>query len=589
MHSKLTLLLVLLSSALLASCGAETKQSADAGADVLPDGLAETQPEVATPDVPAEAAPEPPGRLRVVHVSDLHFPGTMDDPRPEYLAARVARVNAAAFAADVVVSTGDQVDFLAAAYDDPAVRGPLHLVREGLDGLDAPWLATIGNHETYLSFEPLVEITTDLAARKAAFAAALGQPAFQAVVVNGVRLVLLDTMEGPTWNVNAGLVGSLLPAQIAALDALLADDRPTVLFGHHPPTTLSHEGEGPSLCDVMQAHAGSVLGYFGGHLHSFLKGEACGVPYWAVGNWKDDDASFFQIDVDGAAGTLTVVNEADLPFATPPDITCEPGQAPLLNDPTPAFGTVQKLVVTNTSSDAAGLGQYVGDALQSIPFLLSIDGQSASGLAARLTVASRWADPEGYFTYVDGSPCVPFEWRLDDPCAAAGPTSLAVDALIFLQALTDTVPDPSWQLRVRLDDLRVDGRFEVVNGVPVIAEGVIYARIETPTTLDDLRAIMVSEYCAGRLAGCTPGADATMPACPADAGPAFFDTVPKACDLEVSGFKVRAILTMLVSLPETIHALGEVRSEVVELSSTPAPGLADPMLFSSDAGRNCAP
>jgi len=582
-------LLVVPALALLAACGAETKQTADTGADDVADALIETAVEVDAFDAVAEATPEPPGRLRVIHVSDLHFPGTLDDPRPEYLAARVARVNGSGFAADVVVSCGDQIDYLEAGYDVPGVRSPLNLVKEGLDGLDAPWLATIGNHETYLSFEPVLEVTSDLAARKAAFTAALGQPPFQATIVNGVRLVLLDTMEGPTWNVNAGLVGSLLPAQIAALDDLLSDNRPTVLFGHHPPTTLSHEGEGPSLCDVMQAHAGSVLGYFGGHLHTFLKGEACGVPYWVVGNWKDDDASFYEIDIDGAAGTLTVVNEADLPFATPPDITCEPGQAPLLGDPAAAIGTVQKLVVTNTSSDAAGLGQYVGDALQSIPFLLSIDGHPTSALTTRLTVASRWADPEGYFSYVDGSPCVPFHWRLDDPCAAAGPTSLAVDALIFLQALTDTVPDPSWQLRVRLDDLRLEGRLELVDGVPVLAEGVLYARIETPTTIDDLRGILVSEYCAGRLAGCVPGASDAMPACPVDAGPAFFDTVPKVCDLEVSGFKVRAILTIVASLPETIHALGEVKSEVVQVSSTPAPGLADPALFSTDAGRNCAP
>jgi hypothetical protein len=573
----------------LAACGG----SGHADSFELPDaGSAELAgPDTADPPDPGGPEPvEAPGVLRFVHVSDLHYPARPDAPDPAWLQARVARVGAAAAAhgAEFVVSTGDHVDFLTAADDLPGARNPLHDVADALDALPVPWLATIGNHELYLSFEPVLEMTSDPVARRVTFSSALENEPFSVHVVNGIRLVFLDTMDGPTWSENAGVVGSLTPARIAWLDGVLAAEaRPTVIFAHHPLTTLQDPEPGAGLCDVLGAHADTVLGVFAGHLHSFLKGTACGVPYWLVGNWRDADDAYFVVEVDGAAGTVTVLNQASLPFATPPDFSCTPGEAPLAGEVSAAVGTVQRLVVTNTSTDATGLGQYVGDALQSIPFLLAVEGTSATGLTGHVTVASRWAEPEGYFAYVDGSPCRPFDWRLDDPCVAVGPATLAVNALLFLEALTDAAPDPSWTLRISVDDLRVEGRVGLdEGGVPVLADGVIHARLDTPGALRDVRQILVTEYCADRIAGCTPGSSDAMPACPDAPDDTFFDQVPKACDVEISGFKLRSVLAMLVTLPETIHATGEVRSEVVPLGA-PQAGWADPELFSTEPGMNC--
>lgn len=569
----------------LAGCG--TDGAGDAIADGASDAAAEVAPEVVD-EVTPEAV-EPPGRLRFVHVSDLHYGGSLEAPEPAYLANRVARVNALAEGVDLVVSTGDHVDDLEARFDVPGTRSPLHVVAEALDTLAAPWIATLGNHEHYLSFEPLLEMCPDPQARKAAFTEAFGFEPFSVHVVHGVRLILLDTNDGPTWNQNAGVLGSLTPERLAWLDeTLAADPRPTVVFAHHPLTTIQDPDEGVSLCDVLEAHADRILGYFAGHLHSFLKGTACGVPYYLVGNWRDADDAFFVVDVDGAAGSLTLVNEADLPFATPPDFSCEPGRGPLLGDPGAAVGTVQRLVVTETSTDAAGLGQYVGDALQSIPFLLTVDSASAAGLSGRLTVASRWSDPEDFYAYVAGAPCAPFDWRLDDPCASFGPATLAVNALIFLEALADVAPDPSWRVRVTIEDLLLEGRLAAnAEGVPVVAEGVIQARMETGPAIDDVKQLVVAEYCAGRIDGCAPGSSEGFPACPAGADAAFFAEVPKACDVTISGFSVRSILGMLATLPETIHALGRVTTEVVPVGE-PAPGNADPGLFATEAGKNCA-
>jgi hypothetical protein len=582
---------------LLIACGAGTGSSdgssVDVGGEILADGLDASGSDPGRDPGPGDAeAVEPPGMLRFVHVSDLHYAGTAEAPDPAWLSARVARVAAAVAAsgADLVVSTGDHVDALPQACDAPGAPTPFDDVAAALDALPVPWLATIGNHEFYTSFEPVLEMTSDPAARRATFVAGLGHEPFSVHVVHGIRLVFLDTMDGPTWSENAGVIGSLTPERLAWLDDVLSSEaRPTLVFAHHPLTTLQDPDDGPGLCDVLEAHADTVLATFGGHLHTFLKGHACGRPYWLVGNWRDADDAFFVVEVDGAAGTVTVTNEADLPFATPPDFTCTPGDAPLAADAAAAVGTVQRLVVTNTSTDATGLGQYVGDALQSIPFLLAVEGTSPTGLTGKVTVASRWAEPEGYFAYVDGSPCRPFDWRLDDPCVALGPATLPVNALLFLEALTDTAPSPDWTLRITVEDLRVEGRVGLDEaGVPVLTGGVVYARLETPGALADLRRILVTEYCAGRIEGCTPGSTAELPACPAEPDDAFFALVPATCDVTISGFTLRAILGMLKTLPETIHAVGEVTSEVVP-PGAPQAGWVDPELFSTETGKNCAP
>ena len=117
---------VIVGSVIFVACGASGVDP-DPGAQ---DATAETSDVGTTPEVDGGSPSEPPGRLRLIHVSDLHYPGTADDPRPEFLSARVARLNATGFEPDLVVSTGDHVDFLRAEDDAPGARTPLHEVRE---------------------------------------------------------------------------------------------------------------------------------------------------------------------------------------------------------------------------------------------------------------------------------------------------------------------------------------------------------------------------------------------------------------------------------------------------------------------------
>jgi hypothetical protein len=107
--------------------------------------------------------------------------------------------------------------------------------------------------------------------------------------------------------------------------------------------------------------------------------------------------------------------------------------------------------------------------------------------------------------------------------------------------------------------------------------------------VDDMRGILVFEYCAGRISGCKPG-DAGMPACPPDAGPAFFGQVPEACDVAVASFGLRFVLAFLASYPlDNVNLVGEVTTEPQPTAATRTPGTVDERLFSTEPGSNCTP
>lgn len=542
----------------------------------------------ASPDGGADVAVEPPGLVRFVQVSDLHYAGSVDDPRRSYLQERVARINAVEPQPHMVVVTGDLIDGLALELNDPAIFGPLHIVAEELDALAAPWIAVIGNHEHYDTFEPDLTMTANREARWDVFETVLAQTMPQSTVVDGVRLVTLNSMSGPTWDQNAGLIGSFADEELAWLDTTLADGRPTLLFFHHPPNTLGASPNGVTLCDVLSGHPGVVKGLFTGHLHGFWRGEYCEVPYWVVGDWRNEEASYFLVEYDGADDVLTILNEESLPFPSVPEVECSPGETPLTNHAA-AEGTFQRFVVENASADATGLAQYLGEALGEVPMVMSVDAWDgeAETFEARLTVADRWTE-DGFLGYLEGAPCVPFDLRLDDPCLTAGPAAIRVDLLVFLSTVLEVSLDPAWQLRLDIEDLRVAGRMGESDGVPYIEEAVLTARIISTTAVSDLRQVLVTEYCAENLAGCVPGADDEHPPCPAEPGPELFDEIPTSCDMDIEDFSVRGILQMLSSVPETVGVVGELRTEILPAAAEPTSGHVDEGLFATDAGRNCA-
>ncbi len=568
----------------VAACG--DSDSAEPPRDAV--GAAETAETYDGSDVaaPGDTAPaEPPGLLRFIHVSDLHYSGTLENPRRDYIAARVNRVNAVDFEADRVVITGDIIDYLPSVTEGETIA---EILVEELDNLFATWLPAIGNHEFYEEFDgTAVEITDDKEAREAAFSAAMGYPLWFADVVNGVRLIILHSVDGSTWNQNAGLLGSFGAEQLAWLDNQLADGRPSILFFHHPPNTLVTEPGAPALCDVIEDHPGVVKAMFTGHLHGFWEKEECGVPYWIVGNWRDDDQSYFLVEYDGAEDRLTIVNRDELPFPEMPDFTCEPDQDSLL-DPTAAVDTIQQLLMTDMIADAEGIAQYLGDGISELPMVIRADDWDADSeeILARLSIASRWGESGSFLEYLDGAPCLPFDFALDEDCFTAGPLSMNVDLLELLGAAIDITLGPEWRARMEVNNFNIEGRLVTDGDQTVIEDGIVFTSVYLGAALRDVKNIIVREYCEGNIEGCAPG-DGDNPECPAEWAASgfepdeFFALIPRRCDVVLEMFSLRMVIQMVSSVPETIQLIGAVSSTVLTEDRI------DPVVFERGDGLNC--
>ncbi len=529
----------------------------------------------------------PPGLVRFIHVADLHYAGTMADEQRDYIAARVDRLNALDFPADRVVITGDIIDYLPAELDENNITD---ILVDELDKLDAPWLPAIGNHEFYDEFHGTsLIITEDKATREEVFSAAMGYPLWFAEMINGVRLVILHSMDGPTWNRNAGLLGSFGAEQLAWLDQELSDGRPSFLFFHHPPNTLVQAPGAPSLCDVVEAHPGVVKGIFTGHLHGFFEQRACGVPSFIVGNWLDDDMSHYLVEYDGALDELLIVNRDELPFPALPEYECQPDPAFVPAIAEAAVDTVQLLLTRDVATDAQdGVGQYLGDGLGQLPFVIRVDGGEAHVLAVRLSMAGGWGtDDDEPFTYLDGAMCLPLDFSLMDDCFEAGPVNFQVDLLQHvLRAALEITIAPDWQARLDVNDFHLQGRLAEVDGETVIAEGIIYASVNLETTRDDLERMLVREYCEERISNCIPGAD--MPACPPDWSQPSFDfqdlsaQIPRHCDVWVETFSLRMILALVESTSSQVQLSGMLSSAVLDQSRI------DADVFVAEPDYNCA-
>lgn len=533
---------------------------------------------------------EEPGVVRFIHVSDLHYSGLPEAKNLEYIQTRVEDVNASETEPDLIVLTGDLLDYIPLELNDPEIEGRIHWVRDGLDALSAPWMTTIGNHEFYDFFEP-VTMTEDGEARREAFYAVMGTDNYFATTVNGVRIIALDSMEDDSWGENAGLMGRFSSEQLDWLRSQLADGVPSLLFFHHPPNTLAPKDGQPTLCEVLTENPGVVKGLFTGHLHGFWRGDYCGVPYYVNTNWRQGADQWFEVEYDGPNDTLTILNEDRVPFPKPPEFECEPSVG-AVGDPSLAVGSLMALKIENTHVDAQGLAQYVGEALGDIPMVVSVDGyDSVNGvLSARLTIASRWVEPDGFWAYIDGAPCVPFDIHLENPCGEAGPVTFRTDLIPFLSGISDDPIDPEWSLRVDIVNFQIAGRLGVTanpDGIPTIEEGTVMATLQRDVALTDLMGILVHDYCAEKIEGCVPGASDTMPACDDLSVADLYDLIPWECEVYVEGLGVRSLLDMLATVPETVGVTGELKTEVVEASSTDMAGYVDDELFSTEAGRNC--
>lgn len=567
------------------SAGADTLVADDAAAgDDVTDGSAADSG--SAPDLAPDVAIEPPGTARFVYVSDLHVRGTPENPSKQHLVRAMDELNALEFPADLVVATGDYVEWLPEGTTADAPSN-LTLALDELARLKWPTLTTVGNHEYYR--DGALNPTLDKAARDTLLADVLGHPLDGAEVVNGVRFVVLNSMAGDLWEPNAGLVGSFTDEQLGWLRAELADGRPTLLFNHHPPAPGVLTASGDSLCDVLESNPGVVRAIFGGHLHGFWSGDFCGVPYYLVSNVVPGKTFYYLGEYDGAADELTIVNQDELPFGEQPELTCDP-EAGGFEDPSVVVGSNQVLRVGSMVSNLPGLEGFDGSALDDSPFVVgpyAFDA-AAETLRSRFSIGQTQA---GFVAALPGAPCLALDFDVSGPCVVSRSERFELDMAPLLRVLLAEPIDPSWHLRVNVESLWLEARMGVdAAGAAILEEGLLHLSGTGTQMLEDLRLILVTEYCAGRVTGCTPGRDARFPACDGSETSAFFDRVPGSCDVEVLGLSLRFMTTFLASYPlDNVVLVAEFTTESRPSSPTPVAGAVDEGLFSTEPGASCAP
>ena len=201
-----------------------------------------------------------------------------------------------------IVDLGDRINSVGAGQD--AVRE--RYVRRRLEDTSVPVHHVLGNTD----LERLPKHEALAAVKK-------GWPA-EAVDLDGVRLVLLDTLDPPVAEVG----GSIGAAQLEWVRVALAEHPgPSLVFGHHPLDEPALEGHhyfaGRSSIAAVQnrtevravlERAPEVAAVFSGHLHRTSAAAIGGIPYVTVGSLVD--TAYTGGEPAGAYAIVTVGAEA---------------------------------------------------------------------------------------------------------------------------------------------------------------------------------------------------------------------------------------------------------------------------------------
>lgn len=538
-------------------------------------------------DTGADVAEWPPLRTIVIAViSDTHVCGDSEHGLSTQLADMLDTLAQLEPQPEAIAITGDLVDSI------PGCGGPdvdpLETFADIVSASPIPVLVVPGNHDYYADDFPQFLLTEDRAARDARYAELLGIEPWYTAVLGGVKLIFLDTMQGPLWDASTGLSGSLGSEQLAWLDTELADGHPAVVFMHHPPSLVDEPDESETFDDVLARHADNVLGILAGHLHFFARAEMHGAPLLLTAAAYQSVANHHHLRVDPVAGTLTVLNEDAIDYDEPNVGECDPETEPSVGDLSVFDDTTHQILILDATGTPAGFGTYLEEGVKMMPVVFHIDGAGAeqrvrSGrLTAGVYEGNSFGGMPPYVDAVPGAECVALDLLADDPCFVAQPVGLTLD---IGRALGLPLP-PDWVIRAHLNDLQIQGRFSTEPG-PRVVDGLLTTEADLSVTVDDLKTVVVKAYCDGDIAACVPGTEG-MPTCPGEPTSAFFDSVPVSCDPKVAGFGVRALLAIVEGVPGqrgTITASFVTRSP--SESETRQAGAVAPELLSTEAGANC--
>ncbi len=572
----------------LVGCSSDTKSGSE-GDLAEPDGVVQDSgtDQAVEPDAPGidaqETKPWPAFEPVVFAIlTDIHIDGNLETGTAKKVKALLATAVAATPSAEFLALTGALTETVQEPVD--LTEGSrMHTLKTLLTETGIPAEGCMGNHDFYAVDDLLYEFTSDRDAREELFKQEFGIEPWYYTIHGGTKFVYLNAMHGELWADSLGLNGSMGAQQLAWLDAELSDGKPAVLFLHHPPASVLEVGD-LTLPEVISQHAANVLAVFVGHVHVFAREEIGGVPvYVTEAGYKGK--SFHHVRVDPAAGTIEILNAADIDYGETTVFEC-PGET---EAPLPPMEVLQGKILEIRIPDAhivpLGLGTYLRDMVASIPMAMSLDGTMEAGtMRGLLTTGSFQGDPEGdkpaYIKAVKQADCVELKFTLQGGCFTTAPVDFRVDLAKLLG-----LPLPQgWLIRADFKDLELAGQL-AADGT--VQGGSLKTKLDLSIGLEDVKDIIVSQYCAGKLSMCKPGIKG-MPQCPEGAGPEFFATLPQQCDVEIVGVGLRMVFAILKSIPEyTVELDANFTTFAAEPSATAQAGAADPALFATGDGGTC--
>jgi hypothetical protein len=581
---KRALTILMLTLAACSSSPAEEPLDATATEVLDSEGADVAEPEEVVPDVPDLPPPEP---VVFTVITDTHVVGNQEHTVTKRLAESLFTMAGLDPAPQAIFITGDLIDSLETTPSLP--DGFLPIFAEALAASTVPVHPVAGNHDYYAQNFPQFLLADEQSESDEMRRQALGIEPWYAVTLNGIKFILINSMQGELWDLSLGLSGSIGLAQLEWLDAELSAGAPAVLFLHHPPGLTEESEGGVTLEDVVAAHKERIFGIFAGHLHLWSRGEYGGVPtYLTAAN--QDGINYHHVRVDPTTMTMTILNEDEIDYGEMTVTQCDPtGRAPV-ETLDPFTDSTHHLLIADAVAEPGGFAEYLEEAIKMMPMLLRFQEPDPSGLALRalFTIGTYEGNAVGslppYVDTVEGAPCLQLDLLLDNPCFLSQPVTLTMDL-----AKGFGLPLPAgWNMRVRLTDVQLQGVATDAGG-PGLEEGLLTMGLDLNLTVEDLQQIVVDQYCGNKIAACAPGTEG-MPECPAEATFAFFDEIPTSCDVFIAGFGIRMVLGLIQTVPDGKGSISATfESWLPEASEMPKAGGYSPDLFSMKAGGNCAP
>jgi len=151
------------------------------------------------------------------------------------------------------------------------------MLKSRLNDLNMPYKLLLGNHDNRENF---LTVFGEEQVDENGFVQ-------QVIDLGTMRLILLDTLNGPPYEYPISHMGKLCEMRLAWLDGQLAsaDEKDCVIFMHHPPHNTGFVAmdtikliDGEDFYEVVKKH-NNVSQLICGHVHRTISGHHKGIPF----------------------------------------------------------------------------------------------------------------------------------------------------------------------------------------------------------------------------------------------------------------------------------------------------------------------